>query len=161
MEHGGSGYHHCCRHTGEHAWQGSRLILKTTHQGRPPACGLGRLSGGPQDIPGEIWTRLHPAGFPEQVPERVVGIERFHDSRSKLSSQAEGSRPGQKAASGDAEESAELANPCRVAQLAQSLGLDLADALAGDLELLSDLFESASRAVNQAKALLQHLALAA
>src|SRR5690606_41914811 len=41
----------------------------------------------------------------------------------------------------DVEEAAELLGARRVAQLAQRLGLDLADPLAGDVELLADLFE--------------------
>src|SRR5439155_5791267 len=39
------------------------------------------------------------------------------------------------------EEAAQLAAPARVLELAQRLGLDLADTLAGDRELLADLFQ--------------------
>ena len=39
------------------------------------------------------------------------------------------------------EEAAQLPRPARVLQLAQRLGLDLADAFAGDAELLADLFQ--------------------
>ena len=47
-----------------------------------------------------------------------------------------------------------------MAQLAQRLRLDLADALAGDAELAADLLERAAAAVFEAEAQLQHLALA-
>jgi hypothetical protein len=47
-----------------------------------------------------------------------------------------------------------------VAQLAQRLGLDLADALAGDLEVLADLFEGVIALLADAEAHAQHLLLA-
>src|SRR5215471_294339 len=47
-----------------------------------------------------------------------------------------------------------------MAQLAQSFGLDLADALAGDVELFAHLFQRAAAAIIQSKAQLQHFALA-
>ena len=58
------------------------------------------------------------------------------------------------------EVAAELAAVARVAQLAQRLGLDLADALAGDAELAADLFERAELAVLQAEAKDDDFALA-
>src|SRR6186713_973722 len=53
----------------------------------------------------------------------------------------------------------ELAAPRRVAQLAQRLRLDLADPLAGDVELLADLLEGPGPAVLQPEAELEHAAL--
>ncbi len=50
------------------------------------------------------------------------------------------------------EEAVQLADARRVAHLAERLGLDLADALAGHLELLADLFERAAVAVDEAEA---------
>jgi hypothetical protein len=47
-----------------------------------------------------------------------------------------------------------------MAQLPQGLGLDLANALAGDAELLADLFERPKTAILQAKSENQDLALA-
>ena len=47
-----------------------------------------------------------------------------------------------------------------MAHLAQRLGLDLADALARDLELLADLFKRAAVAVGEAEAELEHAAFA-
>src|SRR5437879_13405346 len=55
---------------------------------------------------------------------------------------------------------AELLRARRVAQLAQRLGLDLADALAGDPEPLAHLFQRALAAVDQPEAQLQHAPLA-
>src|SRR6478736_3806567 len=54
----------------------------------------------------------------------------------------------------------ELAAPGRVAQLAERLGLDLADALAGDVELLADLLEGAGTPVLEAEPELEHAPLA-
>ena len=48
----------------------------------------------------------------------------------------------------------------RVAHFSQGLGLDLPDALAGDLELFAHLLEGAGVAVGQAEAQLEHFALA-
>src|SRR5450759_3732222 len=53
----------------------------------------------------------------------------------------------------------ELAGAARVAQLAQRLGLDLADALAGDVELLAHFLESAGPTVFEAEAKLQDATL--
>ena len=50
------------------------------------------------------------------------------------------------------EEAGELAEARRVTHFAQGFGLDLADAFAGDLELLADLFERAAVAVDEAEA---------
>src|SRR5207302_1647982 len=55
----------------------------------------------------------------------------------------------------------ELPRPARVPQLAQRLGLDLPDPLAGDVELAPDLFESAGAPVLEAESELEHAALAA
>src|SRR6202140_2010655 len=55
---------------------------------------------------------------------------------------------------------AELLRARRVAQLAQRFGLDLPDSLAGDPEPLSDLFQRALVAVDQAEAQLQYAPLA-
>src|SRR3974390_3136945 len=57
-------------------------------------------------------------------------------------------------------EGAQLARARGMTQLAQRLGLDLADALAGDRERLADLFEGVLGAVFQAEAHLDHLLLA-
>src|SRR5579884_1048507 len=54
----------------------------------------------------------------------------------------------------------QLAAAAWMAQLAQSFGLDLADALAGDVELLAHLFQRAAAPIVQAEAQLQHFALA-
>ena len=58
------------------------------------------------------------------------------------------------------EESAQAMAAAGVAQLAQRLGFDLADAFASDSEMLSDLFEGVLAAVLQAKAHLDDLFLA-
>src|SRR6187399_2867086 len=54
----------------------------------------------------------------------------------------------------------ELAAAGRMAELAQRLGLDLADAFAGDVELLADLFEGPGTPVLEAEPELQHAPLA-
>src|SRR5687768_8022372 len=51
---------------------------------------------------------------------------------------------------------AQLLGPAAVAQLAQRLALDLADALARDVELAPDFFQRAAAAVLQPEAQLQH-----
>src|SRR3954447_3936185 len=61
---------------------------------------------------------------------------------------------------GGVEEAFELPAADRVLQLADGLRLDLADALAGDLENPADLFERVGVAVAQAVAELDDLALA-
>src|SRR6478752_7158709 len=58
------------------------------------------------------------------------------------------------------EEAVQLADTRRVAHLAERFGLDLTDALAGDLELLADLLERAAVAVHEAEAQRKHAALA-
>src|ERR1044072_3208138 len=58
------------------------------------------------------------------------------------------------------QEGLELARAGRMAQLAQGLGLDLADALAGDREVLAHLFQGVLAAVAQAEAHLDDLLLA-
>ena len=55
---------------------------------------------------------------------------------------------------------AQLLASGRMAQLAQGLGLDLADAFARDVELLADLLERVRLAVGQTEAHPQHLLLA-
>src|SRR5262245_49776989 len=57
------------------------------------------------------------------------------------------------------EEAPELLGARRVAELAQRLGLDLADALAGDGEVLANLLERVLAAVRQPEAKAQHLFL--
>ena len=47
-----------------------------------------------------------------------------------------------------------------MAHLAEGLGLDLTDTLAGDLELAADFFEGAAVAVLEAEALFEDFALA-
>src|SRR5262245_30026630 len=54
----------------------------------------------------------------------------------------------------------ELAAPGRVAELPESLRLDLADALAGDVELLAHFLEGPGAAVLQPEAELEHPSLA-
>src|SRR5579885_3632925 len=58
------------------------------------------------------------------------------------------------------EEGAQVFRARRMAQLAQGLGLDLADALAGDVELLADLLQRVVGVHVDAKAHAQHLGLA-
>src|SRR6266545_1003675 len=58
------------------------------------------------------------------------------------------------------QEAPELLGAGRVTELAQRLGLDLPDALAGDGEVLADLLERVLAAVGQAEAQAQHLLLA-
>src|SRR5579875_2193039 len=53
----------------------------------------------------------------------------------------------------------QLAAAARMAQLAQGLGLDLPDALACDMELLTHFFKRATASIVQTEAQLQHLAL--
>src|SRR5690606_37625954 len=55
------------------------------------------------------------------------------------------------------EEALELVSPTRVTQLAQRLGLDLADPLAGDVELLADFLQRVVGAHLDAEAHPQHL----
>src|SRR3569833_1952063 len=59
----------------------------------------------------------------------------------------------------EVEERAQLLRSARVAQLAQGLGLDLADALAGDVELLADFLEGVVGVHVDAEAHAQHLRL--
>src|SRR3954454_12142899 len=54
----------------------------------------------------------------------------------------------------------ELPAPARMPQLAERLRLDLADALAGDVELLADLLERARASVLEAEPQLEHPSLA-
>src|SRR5690349_20528272 len=58
------------------------------------------------------------------------------------------------------DEAAQPLAPARVAQLAQRLSLDLADALAGDLEVLAHLFQRVVGLLADAEAHAQHLLLA-
>src|SRR5512139_409178 len=58
------------------------------------------------------------------------------------------------------DEALELLAPARVAQLPERLGLDLADALAGDLELLAHLFQRVVRVFADAETPPKHLLLA-
>src|SRR5690554_994219 len=58
------------------------------------------------------------------------------------------------------EEGAQRLGAAGVAQLAQRLGLDLADPLAGDVELLADLLEGVVGVHVDAEAHAQHLGLA-
>jgi hypothetical protein len=60
----------------------------------------------------------------------------------------------------DVEERAQLFGAARVTQLAQGLGFDLADALAGDVELLADFFERVIGVHVDAEAHAQYLGLA-
>src|SRR5512146_3320720 len=53
-----------------------------------------------------------------------------------------------------------LADPRRMPHLTQGLGFDLAEAFAGDAELLADLFQGAVIAIPQSKSQFEHLALA-
>src|SRR6187200_2658566 len=55
----------------------------------------------------------------------------------------------------------ELAAPAGVSQLAKCFRFDLADALAGDVELLADLLEGAGAPVLEAEPELEHSPLAA
>src|SRR5213076_1983815 len=57
------------------------------------------------------------------------------------------------------QEAPELLRARWVAELAQGLGLDLSDALAGDREVLSDLLQRVLAAVGEAEAEPQHLLL--
>ena len=57
------------------------------------------------------------------------------------------------------EETMKLADPGRVAHLAECLGLDLADAFAGNLELAADFLEGAGVTVGEAEAEREHAAL--
>src|SRR6188474_1736107 len=54
----------------------------------------------------------------------------------------------------------ELPAPARVAQLAQRLGLDLPDPLAGDVEVAADLLEGPAAAILEAEAKLEDASLA-
>src|SRR5688572_8197737 len=58
------------------------------------------------------------------------------------------------------EEALELAEACWVADFAERLGFDLADAFAGDAKLAADLFEGAGVAIGQAEAKFEDLAFA-
>src|SRR5690606_11298855 len=58
------------------------------------------------------------------------------------------------------EEALQLVRPTRVPQLAQRLGLDLADPLAGDVELLADFLQRVVRAHLDAETHAKHLGLA-
>src|SRR5262245_8937017 len=69
-----------------------------------------------------------------------------------------GSRRRQK--SSGLQEAPELLGPRGMAELAQRLGLDLADALARHREVLADLLQRVLAAVGQAEAQAQHLLLA-
>src|SRR5690606_24122232 len=58
------------------------------------------------------------------------------------------------------QEAPELARPARMLELAQRLGLDLADALAGDRELLADFLERVIGIHTDAEAHAKHALLA-
>jgi len=58
------------------------------------------------------------------------------------------------------EKAVELADARWVAHLAERLGLDLADAFAGDFELLADFLEGAAITIDQAETERQHAAFA-
>ena len=58
------------------------------------------------------------------------------------------------------DEALQLLRAARVAELAERLRLDLADALAGDLEVLTDLFEGVVALLADAEAHPEHLLLA-
>src|SRR5688572_29358668 len=58
------------------------------------------------------------------------------------------------------EEALEVTDARGVAEFAQAFGFDLADAFAGDFELLADFFQRAGVAVDEAEAQFENLALA-
>jgi hypothetical protein len=58
------------------------------------------------------------------------------------------------------EESFELADAGRVTHFPKGFGFDLANTLAGDLELAADFLEGAAVSIDEAKALLEDLAFA-
>src|SRR6476620_3977769 len=55
------------------------------------------------------------------------------------------------------DETAELFAPARMAQLPESLGFNLSDAFAGDLEVLADLFQRVISRLTDAETFAQHL----
>src|SRR5436190_19726088 len=58
------------------------------------------------------------------------------------------------------QEALEMSNACRVTQLPEALGFDLANAFAGHFELLADFFQRAGITVDQAEAKLKNLPFA-
>src|SRR5215470_18979560 len=67
--------------------------------------------------------------------------------------------PGEGAPSSRFEEAPQLLGPRGMPELAQGFGLDLADALAGDREVLADLLQRVLAAVGEAESQAQHLLL--
>src|SRR3989304_2764490 len=82
--------------------------------------------------------------------------------RSAKGGRAQGASPrqGHRHESASRKIVAQMATARRMSQLAQRLGLDLANPLTRDVEVFPDLFQRVILAIAQAKAHLQHLTLA-
>src|ERR1019366_7419070 len=101
-------------------------------------------------------------GRPGQ-PRRAPGCsgDPFHTSHLDNEKRGKGGPAGAIPAAGLHEVVLELARTARVAQLAQCRRLDLADPLAGHVELLAQFLEGAGVPVLEAKAELEDASLAA
>src|SRR5437879_12072499 len=92
-------------------------------------------------------------------PSRSARIERRHPPVLGRRTAVRGARPRVASASSALQEAAELFRPRRMPELPEGLGLDLADALARDGEVLTDLLERVLAAVREPEPESQHLFL--
>src|SRR6202165_1639825 len=100
-----------------------------------------------------IWDVLHAA------PRTRLATRRRSRTNLRGLTTPRKKRPGRRPYSGLLQVVAELLRARRVAELAQRLGLDLADPLAGHAEPLADLFQRALVTVDQPEPQLQHAPL--
>src|SRR5207253_5756307 len=101
----------------------------------------------------------HDSTGDRRPPSRSSRIERRHPPVRGCRGTVRGPRPWVASASSALQEAAELFRPRRVPELPEGLGLDLADALARDGEVLTDLLERVLAAVGEPEPESQHLFL--
>src|SRR5438105_2768010 len=101
----------------------------------------------------------HDSTGDRRPPSRSSRIERRHPPVRGCRGTVRGPRPWVASASSALQEAAELFRPRRMPKLPEGLGLDLADALARDGEVLTDLLERVLTAVREPEPESQHLFL--
>ena len=146
---------------------------RRTLRDRRPATGDGRHGGGRVGLRPPGWLALgdrHADRGPDHRPDHARRTVARDQNRSHAHDRAHDNanqHAGQQPASGEPthekllEVVLELPAPGRVAELAERLRLDLADALAGHVELLADFLERPGPAVLQPEPELEHAPLAA